>query len=181
MPATITTTTTRVDAIPPPAPAYGSRGKRNVSVWEARLREPREHPGEWFQLPGDFSEAVAGQIKSGRVSGVARGEFATKRRRLPNGRYLVFVSAIPGFCRDTAPVSPTSHVRWHTATAATVGGLVCNEVDGVPLVADVGEDGASFTVPVFTSSGRPDGWTVLSRDEAFDAMARARAAGWLDG
>jgi len=74
---------------PPPRTVVTPGNRRGL--WADRLAPARAKPGQWFLLDGDWSQAVAGQIRSGRVKGVARGEFETRRRRQANGRYHVYV------------------------------------------------------------------------------------------
>lgn len=68
--------------------------------WAAALAPFRKKPGKSGRLPGGpfeqtYAYNLASRINTGKVSGVARGEFSATSRQMPEG-YYVWVEYVGG-------------------------------------------------------------------------------------
>lgn len=62
-----------------PPPVTFSRKRR--SVWDARLKPLRDHPGKWARL-GLFHTSTAAQLRAGRIGDARPGEFQVTMRNI---------------------------------------------------------------------------------------------------
>lgn len=65
------------------APPARRRGPAGKSVWAQRLAPIMNEPDTWAQLPGDFSQSQASQLRKGNIGGVNPKHWEFEGRTLP--------------------------------------------------------------------------------------------------
>lgn len=72
----------------PPVPTSGNA----KGVWVARLAPFRERAGQWGRLPGKHSTNTAHLIRTGRFSGIEKGDYEVRTaNQTPKGKCEIYI------------------------------------------------------------------------------------------